>query len=186
MLRTARRIGPCLRAPRGGFPLTCRRCPGGCAPSREPNDFPPCWHPAGMRILCKTRVRWCRSFLAQPPATIFDPSGISGGRSSLRGFRRKEFPPGAQAEGFPCGISGVRSSLRDLGRKEFSLRMPVGIVACSRWVSAATPPESGAWKVNGRRECTRPCSPPCAGPPGGSVPAFALRAEIRTAWVKLC
>jgi hypothetical protein len=38
-----------------------------------------------------------------------------------------------------------------------------------------TPQPSGAWEANGWREGTFH-SPPCAGPPGGSVPALALRA----------
>lgn len=34
------------------------------------------WHPYGMLLVVGFRFRWCRSFLAQPPANRCDASGI--------------------------------------------------------------------------------------------------------------
>ncbi|MDZ4814773.1 MAG: hypothetical protein SGI71_00735 [Verrucomicrobiota bacterium] len=67
-------------------------------------------------------IRWCRSYLAQPPATCWEASGFSD-----------------------CDL-GCRHGLQlrhihDVWTRSFRVFHAGGMKACSRWLSEVTPPD---------------------------------------------
>ena len=98
-----------------------------------------------MRMPFHSLIRWCRC--AQPPATGSDPAGI---KMAIR-------PPGlARTASAPeHGIRPASPPLADAG----------GIPSCSRWLSAATPPDQRPPQPAPRQGCQPPARMPSTDQP---------------------